>query len=209
MSLTARDKKTLAIGGIAAALIVVVGYGILPLVRGGDGVSGGSASTLERADGIRERIRHQKAVLKRRNALAGRLGSLVSFEASEGNTSAQGTPEQGADVDASGDKEDAGKAAAPSPVGLAAYIERSAAGTGVKIGKVTPRKSAKEHKGGKHFVPAMLQLTMEGNIESLLKMLHVLEKGERFVRIEQIQVGRKGNAINATLVVAGYEDAAK
>jgi len=95
-----------------------------------------------------------------------------------------------------------------SGVRLAAQLERLASKSGVKIKRVSPKKAPGSKQGRKHFTQVMMQVTFECNIDTLIKMLHALEKGDRFIRVERLQLTRnlsKGDTIDASLDVLAYE----
>jgi hypothetical protein len=103
------------------------------------------------------------------------------------------------------DKGASGAEAAKGDERLAAYFERSAAQAGIKIKRVTSKKGAKP---GKYYTPITLQLSVEGKADNVVKLLYALEKGDRFVRVEQFELHRdvaKGNTIEASLDILGYE----
>jgi len=107
--------------------------------------------------------------------------------------------------------------AAPTPrsgsgadaVGLAAQLERLAKKAGLQIKRIKARPSSRGAKRYKHYRTIALQLSAEGNIGSLMKLLYEIEKGERFVRVERFQLRRdakKGSKIEiSALDVIGYE----
>ena len=103
-------------------------------------------------------------------------------------------------------------AAPPSGISLATHLERIAKKSGVKIKKVTQRKPSACWKGNRYFKAVGLQIGFEANIQSLIKLLHALEKGARLVRVEQAEFRRdlkKGQNIRVTLYVVGYESVAR
>ena len=100
------------------------------------------------------------------------------------------------------------KDTAPTGISVATHLERLAKKSGVKLNKVTPRKPSRRCKGDKHIGPVGLTIGFEANIQSLIKLLHALEKGERLVRVEQAEFRRdlkKPQNIQVTLHVVGYE----
>ena len=100
------------------------------------------------------------------------------------------------------------KDTAPTGISVATHLERLAKKSGVKLNKVTPRKPSRRCKGDKHIGPVGLTIGFEANIQSLIKLLHALEKGERLVRVEQAEFRRdlkKPQNIQVTLYVVGYE----
>ena len=58
------------------------------------------------------------------------------------------------------------------------------------------------------FKPFPVQLNATGNIQAILEFLHVLEYGERFIRIDQIEFRRdlaKNDTLDVDLNIMGYE----
>ncbi|MBI5093043.1 MAG: hypothetical protein HZB26_11470 [Candidatus Hydrogenedentes bacterium] len=91
---------------------------------------------------------------------------------------------------------------------LAAYFERSASQAGVKIKRVSSKKGGGGTRASKFFTPVTLQLSVEGKAENLVKLLYAVEKGDRFARVQQMDLHRdtaKGNTIEASLDILGYE----
>ena len=53
-----------------------------------------------------------------------------------------------------------------------------------------------------------LQADVECNTESLVKLLHALEKGERFARVDDLKIHhemKKPDALSVTLRILAYE----
>ena len=98
-------------------------------------------------------------------------------------------------------------------VGLAAQLERLAKKVGLQIKRIKARPSARGAKRYKHYRTIALQLSAEGNIQSLMKLLYEIEKGERFVRVERFRLRRdakKGSKIEISAFdVIGYEPVAR
>ncbi len=215
------------IGGILAALIILIGYVIVPLAHKWAEKRNVLMPKLAHVEMLKTRIHAQETILTRRNALVSRLGSLLgtgpsaetdNVQSELGNKAHEESPEP-----ASNEKNQAAKENAPetdknipevgqtsSEVSLAAYVERIATKAGAKIERISPRNTPAASKGGTYFVPVPLQVKIEGNVRNVVQMLHALERGERFVRIDQIQFRReltKGDTIDASLDITGYEGA--
>ncbi len=95
---------------------------------------------------------------------------------------------------------------------LAGYVEQSAKQAGATIKRITPRKSSAGLRNTKYFHPVTLQVTMECTIQNLVKVLYALEKGERFVNVDQIQIHRDtggGDRMDVTLDLRSYEAEAR
>jgi hypothetical protein len=257
-----RDKKALTLGGIAVLVIIVLGYGVIPMARNWSERRANQTSDQVYAALLRESVRSQEATLKQRNALALRMGSLFAPQAlpavpekKEEEAPAPATPptaspppasppaaegsvvpevvKPGADATTappagvppppSGDpakpptpepgKPGAGKAGSPKPEPpasstLAGYVEQQAKKSGATVKRITPKKSSAAFKGTKRFHAVTLQVSFECNVQNLVEMLKALEKGERFVRIDQFQLKRDlagGDKLDVTMDLHSYE----
>jgi len=97
-------------------------------------------------------------------------------------------------------------------VSFATYLERTAKAAKVKPQRIRPRKQPKSAKQMKYYQPVALQIKFSCNLQSLLKLLHGLEKGPRLARVEHIDLRRdlkKGGNLEVTLDVIGYESKAR
>ena len=102
--------------------------------------------------------------------------------------------------------------ASPPSVSVAAYVERMANAAGIRLNSIMPMTPSRAYKSGKSLVAVGLQVNMEAATPSFLKLLHSLEKGDRLIRIEQMDIRhdiKKGATVVATLQVVGYEAAAR
>jgi hypothetical protein len=97
-------------------------------------------------------------------------------------------------------------------VSFATYLERTAKAAKVKPQRIQPRKQPKSAEQMKYYQPVALQIKFSCNLQSLLKLLHGLEKGPRLARVEHIDLRRdlkKGGNLEVTLDVIGYESKAR
>ena len=94
---------------------------------------------------------------------------------------------------------------------LATLLEQTAKKSGVKLNRLSPKKASGSSKARKYYKPVVLQVAFECDIAALLKMLHALEKGERFVRVNHIQINRdlKTEKLTGTLDAFAYEPATR
>lgn len=257
MNVEGRDKKALTLGGIAVLVIIVLGYGVIPMARNWSERRANQTSDQVYAGLLRESVRSQEATLKQRNALALRMGSLfapqalpavpekkekeapapatppaASPPAAEGSAvpevvkpdaDATTAPPTGVPPPSSGDpakpaapepgKPGAGKAGSPKPEPpasstLAGYVEQHAKKSGATVKRITPKKSSAAFKGSKRFHAVTLQVSFECTVQNLVEMLKALEKGERFVRIDQFQLKRDlagGDKLDVTMDLHSYE----
>jgi len=197
MKLEGRDRKVVIAGGGLALAIVIIGYVIMPMMRTWSDNQDRLTSRRGQIAALKDRAKSQEALTTRRNALSLRLGSVfgVAEVPSDPPTSADASPSPpSAPFRTSG--------------GLAGYIEQTAKKSGIKIERITPRRTLGGKAARKHFRSVTLQVKVEANPKSLLSMLSVLEGGEFLVRIDSLQLRRdikKGDKIDATFEVVGYE----
>lgn len=94
---------------------------------------------------------------------------------------------------------------------LAGFVEQSAQKAGVTIKSITPAVSTLGRRGGKSFRPVSLQVKCDCNVQGLVGLLQALEKGERFVKIEQVQINRDASkdTMSVTMDVRAYESTAR
>lgn len=274
MKIEGRDKKALTYGGAAVLAILIVGYGVIPMVRSWS--SSGSSRTSDEAyvESLRESVRSQEATLEQRNALVLHMGSLFGplaapkakdekkppetpspaagapppqtggapQEAPKPSPDGKPAPEaaaapktEGADKPGppeavkadsgkpeppkdgqpkeeapkpEGSKDQAPKAAAPGSNTLAGYVEQNAKKAGATVKRITPKKDTAAFRNPKRFHPVTLQVSIECSIQNLVEMLKALEKGERFVKVDQLQLKRDqagGDKIEVTMDLHSYE----
>jgi len=126
-------------------------------------------------------------------------------------TSATGSPKS---PDAPPGKEPEAKDAGNSSdyLSFATHIERTAKSANVKIKRFQPKKQPISAKKAKYYEPVALQITFDCNLQSMLKLLHGLEKGSRLARVEHLDLRRdlkKGGNVEVTLDLIGYEPKAR
>jgi len=242
MNLTSRERKAAVIGGIIAGFVFLVAYVIAPLARTWSLKASQLEPKLRQIAELTERARQQDSLVRQRNARVGRLGSLLGPEAlaaqgrantpppgsgesrarpEEGNS--EGGEEESPPTEKTGDTAPAAAEAAAeknnpetrevsSGVSLAAHLERIAKKSGVKIKRISPKGRSGARKSNKHFNTVALQVSLESNMQNLIKLLYEIEKGERLVRVEEIRLRRdlkKGDNVATTIDVVGYEAAAR
>ena len=221
MILTSKEKRTTWIaagGGAAVLLIYFVG---LPLWNRWTALGAMLEPKVLLLQKLEERANAQNALLVRRDALARELGAVEGQAAPSGP--AQGAPPSApppADEKLGKSSKPATLgpagpgAAAPSPsapphaVSVAAYVERQAKTVGIRLNSVAPFTPTLGYRGGKSLTPAGVVVTVETAMPALLRLLYALEKGDRLVRVEKMEIHRdlkKGPNIMATLQLVGYE----
>lgn len=211
MTLTAREKQTVLIGAIVAAVLIGGSVVLAPLARRWGELGGELAPKLERVSALRQRAHRCDLLVARRNRLVRKLGSLLGAQATEkGNRPGPtGGPGPGG-----GPAAPAAQAAELSTgaYSFAAHLDRVAKSAKVKVKRISTKKRPSGEKGLRHFEPVALQVTAEGNVQALVKLLHGLEKGERLVRVERLNLSqdlKKRGALTITLDVVGYVPAGK
>jgi len=93
---------------------------------------------------------------------------------------------------------------------LEAEVEKIFKKSGVKMKIVAAKKVPRKSTPLGHFKMVGLQIEAEGNVDSVVKMLYALEKGPRFIRVEQLKVRhdpKKPMAMNVTAEIVAYEPA--
>ncbi|MCK4375609.1 MAG: hypothetical protein KAX19_09780, partial [Candidatus Brocadiae bacterium] len=79
---------------------------------------------------------------------------------------------------------------------------------GAKIKVVAAKKVPRGSTPLNHFKMVGLQVEAEGNVDSIVKMLHALEKGPRFIRVEQLKIhhdAKKPMAMSVTVEIVAYD----
>ena len=201
MNATNREKRTILAGGVVAGLILLIAYVVLPLAREWQRLGDSLRPRLRYVEMLQQRARRQNALLARRNALVARVGWVLGQNAPSSRNKAK-RPKTKAK----------GAADPESGISLAAHVERIAKQSSVSIKQITRGKPASRRKADKHFAPVGLQVRLEAHIQSVIKFLHALEKGERLVRAERVECRRdlkRGRTLKVTLHVVGYESVTK
>ncbi len=197
MNLQGRDKRAVMLGTGLALFVLIVGYVLIPMGRTWASNQDRLTSRQEQIATLKGRAKSQESLVIRRNALVTRLGSIFGAgEAAGGSNPTNETEPAPPNL------------ASHKSGSLAGYIEQTAEKAGIKIGRITPRRMSSGRKSGKHFRPVTLQVKVEANPVSFITMLAALEGGDYLVVINSLQLRRnitKGDSINATFEVVGYE----
>ena len=125
----------------------------------------------------------------------------------------ESAPPENAQAKDKGDTKKSEKAEQPSrptiaASSLATYFEKNAKAAKVKIKRIAPKKNATGKKKTEHFVPVTIQVSFECKVNNLVTLLHSLEKGELFTRVDQMEIDRdlsKGDLLTASLSISSYE----
>jgi len=244
LSLTSKERNTLAVGGVIVALTLLIAYAIVPLLQAWSQLGDELETKLRAVEKLETRAEEQKKLLAQRDRLVAKLGSVLGPEATPPRqepkkatdsatvkkpveeppaTAAKapapeaGPPKPEANLKKPAEPVAAEKSAEKKPdkpedkqrgIAVATHIERLAKKAGVEIKKVVPKKPSAARPADKFFRPAAWQISCEPKVQSLIKLLHALEKGERLLRIEQANFRcdlKKGQTVQVTLHVVGYE----
>ncbi len=204
MRLSSRDRRVLAAGAIVVSLIVLVRWVVAPALGQWGQMGQELAPKLGLLEAFEARLDRREALLKRRSRLVREVGSLLGPVAEE-------APKEG-DAPPQGAEEEAGEAGSPAgeppaPPALEAEVARIAKESKVQVKLVSARKSPRSTVALSHFQTAAVRVEAECQVEAMTKMLHALEKGERFVRIESLKLHqdlKKPGKLGVTMELAVY-----
>ena len=180
-----------------AGLTVLVNWAVLPLARKWSQVGRQLEPRLRVFEELKRRAEEPERLLASRERLVRQMGSLVS----------RSQPQEGAEGKEGADP---GKGSKPSPPALAAQVEKSFKECGAKIKVVTARKVPRRSAPLNHFKMVGLSVQAEGNVDAIVKTLHALEKGPRFMRVEELKIHhdvKKPGVLSVTLDIVAYEPA--
>ena len=93
---------------------------------------------------------------------------------------------------------------------LEAELAKIVGKSGAKIKVVSAKQPPRATERLKFFRMTALRIEAEGNADSLVKMLHALEKGDRFIRIDALKIHqdlKKPGALNLTMEILAYAPA--
>jgi hypothetical protein len=224
MILTNEEKRTVRIAAGGGAAVLLIYFAGLPFWNRWTALGAALEPKVLLLERLEERANAQNALLARRDELARELGAVEGRPAPAGP--AQCAPPSARPPAA--EKPDQSKPAASGPTGpgaaatspdapphavsVAAYVERQAGTVGIRFNSVTPFTPTPGYRGGKSLAPAGVVVTLETAMPALLRLLYALEKGDRLMRVEKMEIHRdlkKGPNIMATLHLVGYEAATR
>jgi len=93
-----------------------------------------------------------------------------------------------------------------------AELAKTIGQSGAKINLISAKQPPRPPEALKYFKMTALRVEAEGNTDSLVKMLHALEKGNRFIRIDTLKIHqdvKKPGALNLTMEIVAYAPADK
>jgi len=199
MTLSRRERYMLVGGAIVAGLVILVNWVVVPLGRKWADLGTQLTPKLALLEVLQTHSEQRRALLARRARLAGQMGALLgagSFKDGEEKPADPPTPAGGDD-----------RGSQANLPGLEVVLEEAAKKSGVNVRLVYAKKVAQPAVTLKHFRKVALHVEAESNIESLMKMLHCLEKGSRFIRIDGLKIHqdiKKPGKLGVTMEIVAY-----
>jgi len=229
MSLSKRERYMLTGGAVVVALTVLIAWGTLPLARKWGELGRELEPKLAALALLEERTERHEALLARRSRLVRDVGLLVEPTEEPEETKQEEEPEHQAGDDAAEPEESEDQTgenakpdgeepprpaeqAEPKPEApaLEALLEKAVKEAGGRVKLISARKSPGRSMALQHFEMVALQVETDLSAQSLTKLLHALEKGPRFVRVDELKLHhdfKKPDALGITLSVVAYDRA--
>jgi len=216
MKLSRRERRTAAIGAVVAGLTILIAWVLLPLGQSWRRLGRQLDPELRMFAVLRSRADQQEHLLARRARLARQLGSLLGGGKTAGGTEGktdppspkQPSPSPETPRPAEGKPTDeSSPASTPETRRLEAELETIIGKAGAKIRGMSARKSPTSATRLKYFRTVVLQVETANKVDSLVKMLHALESGPRFIRVHRLKLHRdlkKPNELSITMDILGY-----
>jgi hypothetical protein len=185
------------VGGTVAGATVLLFWVVMPTWNSWASMGEELAPKVRELELLCDRAERADSLIARRARLVRELGVLCQWQKAEAE------PDSGTDAEGGGDEE-----AEPVRTPIETEIEKIAKGAGARIKLISvagvPRVGARM----RYFRIVSYQLDVETNTGGLFKMLHGLENGPRFMRLESLRLRHdlsKPDAVGATLQVVAYE----
>jgi hypothetical protein len=206
----------MAVGGSVAVATILVVWVLMPLYRQWSSSGSEIVAVMTRLEEMQSSISLREALMAERSRLIRKVGWLV--EPRPANPEEEGgdegpVPEEGSD--GSRDKspnhsESSGEETTAKPkTGFEADIAKAASQSGVNLKSVvSTQRRGGDKRSLRYFEIVTLKLEAECEAASLVKLLHVLEKGPRLVRVEKLALRHeegKPGMVSFNLEVAAYE----
>ena len=201
MKLSGRERYMMIGGAIIAGAVIVINWIALPFYRSWAELGEKLAPKLALLEELEERVDKRDALLARRARLSRQMGSLLGGKKVEKGNSG-GNP---------GPDSKGGGSSAPNPRSLEVEVAEMAKKSGAKLQLVYSKKPSRKARKLKYFREVALHVEASGKMESVTKMLHKLEKGDRLIRVDTLELHRKPDGrspVNVTLEIAAYTTAA-
>ena len=209
MKLSRRERYMLTGGMVVAGLVILVTWIVVPLGRKWAELGEQLAPKLTRLEALQSRAERHGTLLARRARLTRQIGSLLA--PAKPKDSEKKTPEKQPEPSTDPvNPPNAAQTAKPRLRSIEADLEKAAKESGVGIKVMSAMRVPLQTERLKHFKVAALRVEADSNIESLMKLLHKLEKGERFVRVDMLKIRQdlnKPGALSITLEILAYEPA--
>ncbi len=209
MKLSRRERHMLIGGTVLAGLVILIMWIIVPVRRKWVELGDQLAPKITLLEELRTRAEQHDRLLARRVRLSRKMGSLLGPQPPEDpEKKPAGTPpESSGDPPSAPETAQAAKASVRS---LEVELEEIAKKSGAKINVTSAKKRKRQAQGLKHFRMIALHVEVEGSIESLMKMLHSLDKGARFIRIDSLKIHQdmnKPGALSVSMDIGAYAPA--
>ncbi len=201
MHMSRREKITLIAGAVVAGLTVLIAWGVVPLARHWSELGQRLEPRLETLSALRERTQQRGSLLVRRDRLAGQIGLLAGPPPTE-------PAEQKPDAEEGKDTEEKPPENPAELPELEARLEKVFQGAGANIKSLTVKRISRLGLKPEHFRPVGFQVETETKIDSLIKLLHALEKGPRFMRVDRLRLHHEENKptqVRVSLDIVAYE----
>jgi len=208
MRVSQRERWFMLIGGAIAGLTVLITWVIAPLAGAWSYTGHRMARQLEALDALQNRADRRESLIAQRTRLSGKIGCLLdpaeyARGASEGEEGENGKARK--DGPNPPKPEPKLLTAEPPPAG---WLEKTIKKQGGQVKLISVVKAPRNVKRWRSFRMVALQADVECNAESLVKLLHAFEKGERFVRVDDLKIRhemKKPDALSVTLRILAYE----
>ncbi|MFO8008148.1 MAG: type II secretion system protein GspM [Candidatus Brocadiia bacterium] len=224
MELSKREKWMLKVGGAVAVLTILIAWGVVPLARRWATLGQRLAPQREALAALREKADRREAMLGTRARLVRRLGTLTAREPEgEGNEGDRKPDQEGGHSGDAPEKPQPGGDVARNEIGpppdrvqkggrgeFQAQIERVFQESGAPLKVLSATRASAMGVRLEHFRVVAYQVETETNVESLIKILHAMEKGPRFVRVDRLKVRHpleQPRAVSVTMEIVAYERA--
>ncbi len=209
MKLSRREKRMLVGGAIVVVAVIIVNWIIAPLGRKWAEMGGQLAPRLMLLEAAQSRAERYGSLLARRDHLSRQVGSLLgSAQPKESQKNDAGKP-PGPPTGHS-ERPETPQTAEDGPRSIEVELEKIAGKSGVKLKLVSAKRTPRQAGGLKHFRMTALRIEADTDINCLMKMVHALEKGNRFIRIDALKIHqdlKKPGALNLTMEIVAYAPA--
>ena len=201
--LSSSEKRTLIAGAVVVGLTVLIAWILVPLARKWHDLGNQLEPKLRHLEALRTRADGLMGGIALRASLVRHMGALVPSGESAGKASQKATVQPGKESKASPSPPKA--AAAPR---MEARLEKILKERGARVRAVSPKGVPQSARQLKCFRPVAVKIDFTANADSLVKVLHEMEEGSLFIRVDKLKVHQdlsKPGELNVTMEVSGYE----